>query len=144
MPNTDVRKVGRHVMSCHLDPVFRGATDGAPVHPPNLSTRGMFINTLDPLSVGSVLQLQFRLALTEIQVAVEAEVRHIVEGVGVGVEFVNLSLDAERSIEREIQAAYPDYGSTENRRMEKRSLLSNLPRRMWNAWIHGKEEAGIY
>jgi hypothetical protein len=144
MPDTDHREVDRHAMPCRLAPVFHGATDGAPVHPPDLSTRGMFINTPDRLSVGSLLQLQFRLALTGFEVAVEAEVRHIVEGVGVGVEFVNLSLDAERSIEREIQAAYPDYGSSENRRTEKRSLLSNLPRRMWNIWIHGKEAAGIY
>ena len=142
MLNADDRKVDRHVMSRRLAPVFEGTTDGAPVLPPNLSTRGMFINTPDKLSVGSVLQLEFRLALTEIQVAVEAEVRHLVEGVGVGVEFVNLSPDAERSIEREIQAAYPDYGSSENRRMQKRTLLSDLPRRMWNTWIHGKEEAG--
>ena len=144
MPNTGHRDVERHVMFCRMASIYEGKADGVPVHPPDLSTRGMFINTLDQLLVGSVLQLQFRLALTGIQVAVEAEVRHIVEGVGVGVEFVNLSVGAERSIEREIQAAYPDYGSSENRRMQKRSLLSDLPRRMWNTWIHGKEEAGTY
>lgn len=143
MLNTDHREVARHAMPCRLAPVFQGATDGAPVHPPNLSTRGMFINTPNQLSVGSLLQLKFRLAVTKIEVAVDAEVRHVIVGVGAGVEFVNLSPEAERSIEREIYATYPDDPSShsiENRSMEMRSLLSDLPRQMWKIWFHRKEE----
>ena len=141
MPNTEERVVDRRILSCHLAPVFEGATDHAPVHPPDLSTRGMFINTPDNLPVGSLLRLQFRLALTNIPIAVEAEVRHVVEGVGVGVEFINLSPEAGWAIEREMQAAYPDDGSIGMRRPEKKTLLSNLPRRVWNTWLRGKEGA---
>ena len=144
MPNSDNRKVHLRVMSFHLDPVFEGATDHAPVHPPDLDTHGMFINTPDHLPVGSVMQLQFRLALTDVEIAVEANVRHVVEGFGVGVEFVNLSPEAEHAIERELQAGILNFGSGEPGRMEKRTLLSDLPRRMWNAWIHGEEQARIY
>jgi PilZ domain-containing protein len=139
MPNTGDRKTPRHFMPCHLAPVFDGATDGALVHPPDLSTRGMFINTANQLTIGAPLQLTFRLALTEMEIAVEAVVRHVIEGQGVGVEFVNLSPQAERFIQREIQAADRNYASS--RYLAKRSLLSDLPRRMWNNWIHGKEEA---
>lgn len=143
MPKAEQRVVDRPIMSCHLALVFEGATDHAPVHPPDLSTRGMFINTPDNLSVGSLLRLQFRLALTNLPIAVEAVVRHVVDGIGVGVEFINLSPEVEWAVEREMQAGFLDCGSIGMRRPEKKTLLSNLPRRMWNTWLHGKEGAEV-
>lgn len=126
MPNTDHREVDRHVMSCHLAPVFEGATDGAPVHPPNLSTLGMFINTPDKLHVGSLLQLQFRLAMTEIEVAVEAEVRHTVRGVDV-VAFVNLSPEVRKAFESYLLA----YKSKQNHFFPKSISPHHLGCLLW-------------
>ena len=91
----------------NLAPVFADVTEGAPVHPPDLSTRGMFINTDDELPIGAILNLQFRLALSEAEVIVRAEVRHRIPHVGVGIEFIDLSTAARRAIEREIELSYP-------------------------------------
>lgn len=97
MPNAGDRKVDRHVMSCRLAPVFEGTTDGAPVLPPNLITRGMFINTSQFLPTGLVLKL--RLPLSGREFLLRAEVRHGVPVQGVGVKFVNPSPDALQAME---------------------------------------------
>ena len=67
----------------------------------------MFINTDDELPVGAILNLKFRLALSEVEVTVRAEVRHRIPRVGVGIEFIDLSNEARRAIEREVELAYP-------------------------------------
>ncbi len=97
------QQVQTRELSCDLAVVYDGATDGLPVHPPDLSTRGMFINTRQSLPVGSISALRFRLALSGVELTVRAEVRFCVPGIGVQVEFVDLSDDAYQAIEREMQ-----------------------------------------
>lgn len=97
------QQVQTRELSCDLAVVYDGATDGVPVHPPDLSTRGMFINTRQSLPVGSISELHFRLALSGVELTVRAEVRLCVPGIGVQVEFVDLSDEAYQAIEREMQ-----------------------------------------
>ena len=69
---------------------------------PDLSLNGMFISTPRYFPVGTVLKLKFRLAITGAEIQSRGEVRHFIPGVGVGVEFVELSRDAVASIKREL------------------------------------------
>ena len=90
--------------TCTLSVVFEGATEGTPVHPPDLSLQGMFINTSEDFPVGAVLPLNFRLINSGFELNARGKVRHCLPGVGVGVEFVDLSAEARRAIEEEIKA----------------------------------------
>ena len=72
------------------------------VKPPNLSARGMFINTSRTFPEGAVLNVRFTLVLTGAEVRTRCEVRYCQAGVGIGVEFIGLPADALKVIEREI------------------------------------------
>jgi hypothetical protein len=63
----------------------------------------MFFNTATRFPEGTVLSLRFRLALTGAEIRTRCEVRYCWPGVGVGVEFIGISLKAVRKIEREVQ-----------------------------------------
>lgn len=65
----------------------------------------MFINTNRRLAEGAVLNLQFRLALSGAEIRTRCEVRYCLPGVGVGVEFIGISTDEVRAIEKEIELA---------------------------------------
>jgi hypothetical protein len=65
---------------------------------PNLGPNGMFINTPEYFPEGAVLKIQFRLPDCEVVVRTRAEVRHCLPGVGVGVEFVDMSLEDRLAI----------------------------------------------
>jgi hypothetical protein len=62
----------------------------------------MFINTSRAFPEGAVLNVRFRLALSNAEIRARAEVRYCLAGVGVGVEFVEISPEAVEAIEREI------------------------------------------
>lgn len=82
---------------------YEGQDEQIVTKPPNLSTRGMFINTGRTFPEGAVLNLRFALLLTNAEIQTRCEVRHCQPGVGVGVEFVGLSSEAVQMIEREIE-----------------------------------------
>jgi hypothetical protein len=63
----------------------------------------MFISTIRNFPEGAVLNLKFRLALSGAQISTRCEVRYCLPGVGVGVEFVGISPEAVRDIEREVK-----------------------------------------
>ena len=79
-----------------------GYTENVPVRPPDLSVRGMFINTPSHFPEGTVLKIRFRLARLRYVVNARAEVRYCLPGVGIGVEFVEISAQAQRAIEEEL------------------------------------------
>jgi hypothetical protein len=81
---------------------YEGQNAQIVVKPPNLSARGMFINTSRPFPEGAVLNLRFTLALTGAEVQTRCEVRNCQAGVGIGVEFIGLPAEAMKMIEREI------------------------------------------
>jgi PilZ domain len=81
---------------------YEGQNQEIVVKPPNLSARGMFINTGRTFPEGAVLNLRFTLVLTGAEVRTRCEVRYSQPGVGIGVEFIGLPAEAMKMIEREI------------------------------------------
>jgi PilZ domain len=72
-------------------------------HPPDLSAHGMFVNTSTHLPEGAVVNLRFRLTRSDVQVQTRCEVRYCLPGIGIGVEFIGLGVEAVRAIERELR-----------------------------------------
>lgn len=87
-----------------LSVTYEGRSEDIALKPPDISTRGMFINTTHNFPEGAVLNVQFRLGHSGVQISTRAEVRYCLPGVGVGVEFVDISPDAVKAIENEIEA----------------------------------------
>jgi PilZ domain-containing protein len=81
---------------------YEGRTEELASRPPDVSRQGMFISTVRIFPEGAVLNLRFRLALSGAQINTRCEVRYCLPGVGVGVEFIGISPDAVRDIEREV------------------------------------------
>lgn len=86
-----------------LSVTYEGHSEELVTRPPDISTRGMFINTSRVFPEGAVLKVGFRLALTGARVTTRAEVRYCLPGVGVGVEFVQISCEDVEAIQREIE-----------------------------------------
>jgi hypothetical protein len=82
---------------------YEGYSESIVTRPPDISTRGMFINTSRAFPEGAVLNVQFCLALSGIEIRCRAEVRYCLAGVGVGVEFVEISAESIAAIEHEIE-----------------------------------------
>jgi hypothetical protein len=85
-----------------LSVTYEGRSEEVALRPPDISPQGMFINTRHQFPEGAVLNVQFRLGQTGAVVVTRAEVRYCLPGVGVGVEFVNISEEAVAAIEREV------------------------------------------
>ena len=102
--DVELRQAERFVMR-QLKIEYDGRTDTVPLRAPDLSTRGMFINTPQPFPFGAVLHLRFQLAITGKAVVTFGTVRYCLPGVGVGVEFIELSDDARETISGELQHA---------------------------------------
>jgi hypothetical protein len=84
---------------------YEGYSESIVTRPPDISTRGMFINTSRVFPEGAVLNVQFCLAFSGVEIRSRAEVRYCLAGVGVGVEFVEISPEAVAAIESEIEIA---------------------------------------
>ncbi len=82
---------------------YEGFSEDVITRPPDISTRGMFINTNRNFPEGAVLNVRFRLARSGVEVRSRCEVRYCLPGVGVGVEFIEISTESVRAIENEIE-----------------------------------------
>jgi hypothetical protein len=82
---------------------YEGYSEPVSSRPPDISTHGMFINTTRKFPEGAVLNLRFRLDLTDTEIQTRCEVRYFLPGVGVGVEFIGISPEAIQSIQEEIK-----------------------------------------
>ncbi|HVZ60267.1 MAG TPA: PilZ domain-containing protein [Terriglobales bacterium] len=96
------REHTRHSTYRDLSLVYEGASDRITVHPPDLSPRGMFIHLNRYFPQGAVVKLRFTLARSGHEVHTRAEVRYCLEGVGIGVEFIDISEADQQAIEREV------------------------------------------
>jgi PilZ domain len=85
-----------------LSVTYEGRSEEIALKPPDISTRGMFINTTHNFPEGAVLNVTFRLGHSGVQISTRAEVRYCLAGVGVGVEFVDISPAAVNAIEAEV------------------------------------------
>ncbi len=72
---------------------------------PNLSSRGMFINTPEYYPEGATLKISFRLPRSGILVQTRGQVRHCMIGLGIGVEFLEISEDDQQAIQLELGLA---------------------------------------
>lgn len=97
---------------------YEGHTENIANRSPDVSANGMFVNTSHRFPEGAVLNLKFRLAISGVEIHTRGEVRYCLPGVGVGVEFVDLSPQAVRQIEREVKLCRARSG----RRTQRASL----------------------
>ncbi|MHB8411563.1 MAG: PilZ domain-containing protein [Candidatus Acidiferrales bacterium] len=97
------RRAERYSSLRDLSVSYEGHSESIITRLPDVSPRGMFINTAKHFPEGAVLNVRFRLARTGAQVQTRCEVRHCLEGVGIGVEFVDISAEAARAIEYELR-----------------------------------------
>ena len=81
---------------------YEGQSDLTYVRPPDVSTRGMFVNTTRQFPEGAVLNVRLRLALTGASISARGEVRYCLPGVGIGLEFIALDAATRQLIEREV------------------------------------------
>lgn len=81
---------------------YEGRSEDIATRPPDLSSRGMFINTVRNFPVGAVLQVRFKLAHSGAEINARAEVRYCLAGVGIGVEFLEMNPESVKAIEAEI------------------------------------------
>lgn len=84
---------------------YEGNVEEVPIRPPDVSAQGMFIQTARHFPEGAVLKVRFRLARSRYEVHARAEVRYCLSGMGVGVEFVEISAQARNAIENELRDA---------------------------------------
>jgi hypothetical protein len=96
------RRDVRYPILSELSMIYEGFTEDVTVRPPDLSPRGMFINTSKEYPEGAILKLRFRLARTDVTIEARCEVRYYLKGVGIGVEFVEPSPQTISAIEAEI------------------------------------------
>ena len=97
-PAHQQRLVTRHSCCRDLEVEYEGHSGEIEVHAPDISPRGMFINTPRVFPEGSVLKVHFRLGQTGETVFTRGEVRYCLPGVGVGVEFIEISDEAQEAI----------------------------------------------
>jgi hypothetical protein len=81
---------------------YEGLTEEIVLRPPDLSPHGMFINTANQYPEGTILKLRFRLSRSGALIQTRCEVRYCLKGVGVGVEFVDVTPELTRAIEEEL------------------------------------------
>jgi hypothetical protein len=89
----------------NLSLVYEGYSEVVSLRPPDISLRGMFINTDRRYPEGAVLKLHFKLTRSGEDVVARSEVRYCIPGVGVGVEFIELPPRCARAIEKELGLA---------------------------------------
>ena len=85
-----------------LTVLYEGSSRTITPRPPDISSRGMFINTAEPFHEGAILRLSFRLPRTQRLIEARCEVRYCLPGVGIGVEYVDLDDGSRLAIEKEL------------------------------------------
>ncbi len=103
--NISIRDSARYHGFRDLTISYEGSNQEIPVRVPDISVSGMFVNTAKYFPEGSVLKLSFRLARSNYHIEARGEVRYCLEGVGVGLQFTDLSDEARAAIEEELSEA---------------------------------------
>jgi hypothetical protein len=103
--NTFLRQDERyHAYVRSLSVTYEGSAENITLRAPDISPKGMFINTPSHLPEGAVLRVSFQLPRSNFEIKARCEVRYCLPGVGIGVEFVEISQEAQRAIEEEIRS----------------------------------------
>ena len=99
-----IREVDRYATYRDLMINYEGRSEQIAIRAPDISPRGMFIHIPTRFPEGAVLKIEFRLGRSARMVKARAEVRYCLPGVGIGVEFVDISTDDKQAIADEIGA----------------------------------------
>ena len=84
---------------------YEGSHEEISVRVPDISVTGMFVTTGRYFPEGSVLKLSFKLARSNYPIEARGEVRYCLDGVGVGIQFTDLSDESKAAIEAELAEA---------------------------------------
>ena len=96
------RQYERYSYLRDLTIAYEGQTEKITVRTPDISPNGMFVNTAHHFPEGAILHISFLLPHTQARIESRCEVRFSLPGVGVGVEFVDISASDQRAIQNEI------------------------------------------
>jgi hypothetical protein len=86
-----------------LELYYEGRSEALPTRVPDISPDGMFINVARHFPEGAVVRVRFMLTRTNYEVKARAEVRYCLDGVGIGVEFVEITDEARDAIRAELR-----------------------------------------
>ena len=101
------RSFFRYKYITDLSITYEGFGGEVQLHTPDISSKGMFIHTTMSLPEGAVIRVKFRLRQTNYWVIARSEVRYSLPGVGVGVEFIDISPEAQKAIDNELGIEMP-------------------------------------
>jgi len=104
---TPPRQSDRYSPYRDLQMKYEGRSEDVPLRVPDLSAHGMFINTPREFPEGSVLKLNFILTRTGYLVSARGEVRYCLPGIGIGVEFFDISDESREAIIEELESSEP-------------------------------------
>jgi len=93
------RKAMRYRCYTDLSVLYDGIGRHIDIRPPDISARGMFINTPQEFPIGAALTIRFRLGNSGKMLQVRGEVRYCLAGVGIGVEFNDVSDEVRAALE---------------------------------------------
>jgi hypothetical protein len=102
-----LRRAARYSPVADLRVEYEGRSEKIVVRPPDLSPKGMFINTAQHFPEGAILKMSFRVPTAEDYIRARCEVRYCLHGVGIGVEFVEIAPEAITAIEQHIYRGSP-------------------------------------
>lgn len=91
----------QHLAELHLS--YEGNDSEIEIRPPDLSLHGIFVNTSTHFPEGAVVNLRFRLTRSNVEVQTRGEVRYCLAGIGIGVEFLGIGVEAIQAIENELR-----------------------------------------
>lgn len=99
---TPSREAERFAAYRGLNLVYEGRSEKMEVRAPDISPKGMFIHIPRAFPEGAVIKVEFVLSRSGLMIKARAEVRYCLPGVGIGVEFVDISDQDRDAIENEI------------------------------------------
>ena len=100
--NSPNREAERFAAYRGLNLVYEGRSEKIEVRAPDISPRGMFVHIPHQFPEGAVIKVEFWLSRSGYHIQARAEVRYSLPGVGIGIEFVDITEEAKRAIESEI------------------------------------------
>lgn len=86
-----------------LNLIYEGRSERMEVRAPDISPKGMFIHIPTQFPEGAVIKVEFWLSRSGHHIKARAEVRYCLPGVGIGVEFVDITDEDRVLIESEIR-----------------------------------------
>ncbi len=101
-PGPEHRTSGRYSPYSDLRLTYEGSSTELSIRVPDISPKGMFVNTTQQFPEGTVLKVGFRLPKSGVAIHARAEVRYFLKDVGVGLEFISLDEPSKEAIEREM------------------------------------------